>query len=122
MPTVKEYLTRLALIELANRAVDNNLYFDYNRSNVVFVMTQDNDYRPLERYRRWIGGEMHPTIASTASKGVSIASLERGDYMWMVKGREAYLLCKDLLPHLAKTNKFYYCQELMMWYMSHESH
>jgi hypothetical protein len=118
--TIGEYLIHLALIELAERAANNNLYFDYERSEWMFVTTQDFDHKPLEKYRQLFGGKVFPADSRRQGNMLSDNNSAKGSYSWTIQNQKAYLLCKVLLPYLTKTNKFHYCQALMMEYMSRE--
>jgi len=119
MYTVGDYLEDVALMKLIQRGLRNNLYFHYgNRSEDVFVITQDHHYKPLEEFKLF-GGTI-VTLGELDQLNMFIK--ERGDYVWKVVNKEAYEFCKKIYSYLGKHDqyRFDFCQTLMMEYLCRE--
>jgi hypothetical protein len=110
----------LILKELA--ASGQGAFLPRQSSYYIMVYYQSDDYKLCEKWRKFFRGEVHPTMTHTGK--VSEIGQARGEYMWLLKGEEAYQFCRKIEPWLAQHDQYRYdfCQRCKMEHMSREGH
>jgi len=87
----------------------------------IFVMITSDNLKRLEKYRRFFGGTVDPTV-QTFNRSIYANIEARGAYMWVLRDEEAYRFCRkiDLLLARHDIYRFDFCQKCRLWYMGNE--
>lgn len=98
-------------------------FLPYKSDYYIMVYYQSDDHKLCEKWRSFFGGDVNLTDFIQAS-AVSGKGLARGEYMWLLKGEEAYIFCKKILSWLRQYDdyRFGYCQQCIMKHLHNENH